>query len=146
MRSKSLILTLFLALATAAGAFGQNRTITGTIRDANQEPVVGAGVLIEGTNQGTISAMDGSFSLKAPSGPVVLDVTSLGYISQKVSVGANQTVVNVVLQEDALNLEGTVVVGYGVQKKVNLTGAISSVTSRFSIFSYPNIRIGICHF
>ena len=129
MRSKSLILTLFLALATAAGAFGQNRTITGTIRDANQEPVVGAGVLIEGTNQGTISAMDGSFSLKAPSGPVVLDVTSLGYISQKVSVGANQTVVNVVLQEDALNLEGTVVVGYGVQKKVNLTGAISSVTS-----------------
>ena len=47
MRSKSLILTLFLALATAAGAFGQNRTITGTIRDANQEPVVGAGVLLK---------------------------------------------------------------------------------------------------
>ena len=129
MRLKTLFLTLFLSLLAAQGLWGQGRTVTGTVRDTRQEPVVGAGILIQGTSQGTISVTDGSFSLNVPSGTVVLDVTSLGYVSQRVTLRPDQTVVNITLEEDAMKLEGTVVVGYGVQKKVNLTGAIATVSS-----------------
>lgn len=129
MRFKTVTLTITFVLLATAGLFGQERTITGTVRDANRDPIVGAGILIEGTTKGTISSMDGTFSLSVPEGQVRLAVSSLGYIPQKITVDATQRIVNVILLEDALDLEGTVVVGYGVQKKVNLTGAIASVSS-----------------
>ncbi|MBQ2526381.1 MAG: carboxypeptidase-like regulatory domain-containing protein, partial [Bacteroidales bacterium] len=95
-------MTLFLSLAGTVGAFAQQRTVTGTVRDTKQEPVVGAGVLIEGTTRGTVTGVDGSFSLAVPAGTVILDVSSLGYSPQKVTVSPGQAVVSVILEEDAM--------------------------------------------
>lgn len=103
------------------------RTVIGTIRDMNGEPLTGVGVVIEGTTQGTITNPDGSYSINVPAGSVTLDITSMGYVSQKVRVNPHQGVLNITLAEEALSLNETVVVGYATQKKANLTGAVSTV-------------------
>ena len=126
---RSLILTLFLSMVASFGLLAQNRTVTGVVQDANGAPLMGAGIVVAGTTNGTVSNLDGTFSLSVPSGAVVLEVSSLGYVSQTVNVPAGQNRVSVVLQDDALSLNETVVVGYGTQKKVNLTGAVEQVTS-----------------
>jgi TonB-linked SusC/RagA family outer membrane protein len=125
---KSLAVSMLL-LAMSVTAFAQNRTVTGVVLDTNNEPLIGVAVIVDGTTNGAMTDVDGTFSLTVPSGDVVLDVTSLGYVSQKVTVPANQAKVTVLLVEDNLLIEETVVVGYGTQKKVNLTGAISTVDS-----------------
>ena len=99
------------------------------VRDSNGEPLMGVGVVVDGTTRGTVTDLNGAFSLSVPSGAVVLDISSLGYVSKKVSVPSAQSQVNVVLEDDSLSLNETVVVGYGTQKKVNLTGAVEQVTS-----------------
>ena len=124
----SLILTLFLSVVTSFGLFAQNRTVTGVVRDAKGEPLMGAGVMLDGTTQGTVTDLNGAFSLSVPSGTVVLDVSSLGYASKKVSVPSTQSQVVVILEDDALSLNETVVVGYGTQKKINMTGAVEAVS------------------
>ena len=129
LNKHSLILTLILSVVTSFGLFAQNRTVTGVVRDSNGQPLMGAGVVVEGTTRGTVTDLNGAFSLSVPSGAVVLDISSLGYVSKKVSVPSAQSQVNVVLEDDSLSLNETVVVGYGTQKKVNLTGAVEQVTS-----------------
>ncbi|MBR3440827.1 MAG: SusC/RagA family TonB-linked outer membrane protein, partial [Bacteroidales bacterium] len=126
---RSLILTLFLSMVTAFGLLAQNRTVTGVVKDANGEPLMGVGVVLSSTTTGTVTDLNGAFSLSVPSGNVTLDVTSLGYVSKKVQVPSTQSTVNVVLEDDSISLTETVVVGYGTQKKVNLTGAVEQVTS-----------------
>lgn len=86
--------------------------------------------MISGTNTGTTTDVDGNFSMPVPSGDVVLEVSSLGYTTRKVNVPASKSSVNVVLEEDNMTLNETVVVGYGTQKKVNLTGAIAVVDDK----------------
>ena len=130
LNKHSLILTLFLSVVTSFGLFAQNRTVTGVVRDSNGEPLMGVGVVVDGTTRGTVTDLNGAFSLSVPSGAVVLDISSLGYVSKKVNVPSTQSQVNVVLEDDSLSLNETVVVGYGTQKKVNLTGAVEQVTSR----------------
>ncbi|MBO6172813.1 MAG: TonB-dependent receptor [Bacteroidales bacterium] len=125
----SLILTLFLSMVTSFGLFAQNRTVTGVVRDSNGAPLMGAGVVVSGTTNGTVTSLEGTFSLRVPSGAVVLEVSSLGYVTKRVNVSATQDNLAVVLEDDALSLNETVVVGYGTQKKVNLTGAVEQVTS-----------------
>jgi len=99
------------------------RIITGTIIENNGEPIIGANVVEKGTTNGIITDVDGKFSLSV--GPnAILHITYIGYISQDISIGSQQNV-NVTLLEDTQNLEEVVVVGYGIQKKVNLTGAIT---------------------
>lgn len=127
---KFLAVTLLVALATCIGAFAQNRTVSGKVLDNQQQPLIGAAVLISGTSTGTTTDVNGSFSMSVPSGDVVLEVSSLGYITRKVSVPAAKSSVNVTLDEDNMTLNETVVVGYGTQKKVNLTGAISVVDDK----------------
>ena len=122
-------MTLFLSVVTSFGLFAQNRTVTGVVRDSNGEPLMGVGVVVDGTTRGTVTDLNGAFSLSVPSGAVVLDISSLGYVSKKVNVPSTQSQVNVVLEDDSLSLNETVVVGYGTQKKVNLTGAVEQVTS-----------------
>jgi TonB-linked SusC/RagA family outer membrane protein len=87
-------------------------------------------VLVEGTTTGTISGEDGGFSFSVPAGDIVLDVSNLGYIPQKVTVPAATGNVTVYLQENAIQLDAAVVVGYGTQKRVNLTGAVAVVDSK----------------
>ena len=107
-------------------AFAQNR-VTGKVTDASGEPIPGVSVLVKGTTNGTITDLDGNYSLSVPTGSS-LAVSCIGFVTQDVLVG-DRSIINVTLEEDALHLEETVVIGYGVQKKVNLTGSVSSVSS-----------------
>ena len=125
--------TIAISMALILGglvSWAQNRTVTGQVVGTSGEPVIGAGVVVNGTTHGTATSVDGTFSLSIPAGNVVLEISSLGFVSKQVYVSDRQGTVNVVLKEDDLTLEETVVVGYGTQKKVNLTGAVTAVQSK----------------
>lgn len=126
-------MVLSLLLIVWGGIFSlaaQNRTVSGKVLDAKQQPLVGVAVLVEGTTKGVTTAENGSFTVEVAQGEVVLNVSCLGYISQKVTVPASQENITVYLQEDAIMLDEAVVIGYGTQKRVNLTGAIATVGSK----------------
>lgn len=108
--------------------YAQSNTITvkGKVM-ADGEPVIGATVLVKGVSTGTATDMDGNFTLNVTS-KVVLVVSSIGYETQEVPVNGRK-LINVVLKSDVVALKDVVVVGYGVQKKVNLTGAVSSLST-----------------
>ncbi len=119
---------LAASLLGAGSAFAQNRTISGTVVDTSGEPVIGAAVTVVGnTRIGAATDLNGAFSLSVPAGANI-SVESIGYKSQTFAIG-NQSVFNIVLEDDTEMLEETVVIGYGVQKKSDLTGAVASVRS-----------------
>ncbi|MCR5327012.1 MAG: TonB-dependent receptor [Bacteroidales bacterium] len=124
------ILAAAALMLLSLGLNAQNRTVQGKVVDADAQPVPGVGVILEGTTNGTITGNDGTYSLRIPNGDAVLVFSSLGYVTKTVNVPASQGTVNVTLEDDSMTLEETVVVGYGVQKKVNLTGAITQVESK----------------
>ncbi len=101
------------------------RKVTGVILDSTGVPVIGANVIVKGTTNGTVTDLDGKFSLEVTPNDV-LEISYIGYTTQEVKVGGQQSI-NVTLNEDSEQLDELVVVGYGVQKKRDLTGAISSV-------------------
>ena len=115
----------------AAGLLGtvataQNRAISGTVVDESGAPVVGAAVVVVGnTSIGAVTDVNGAFRLNVPAGAAI-NVSCIGYADQTLST-ANQSVFNIVLKEDTEFLDETVVIGYGVQKKSDLTGAVASV-------------------
>ena len=122
------ILMIFLTLCGGYQASAQNRTISGKIVDTGGLPVIGAAVMVVGNTQiGTATDLDGLFSLSVPAGASI-SIESIGYKGQTIAVG-NQTTFNIVLEEDAEMLEETVVIGYGVQKKSDLSGSVASVKS-----------------
>ncbi|MBR4585362.1 MAG: TonB-dependent receptor plug domain-containing protein, partial [Bacteroidales bacterium] len=101
---------------------------SGTVTDTNGEPVIGVGIFEKGTTNGTASDANGAWTLNiAPGATLVFQ--SIGYYTQEIPVTASRTVYNVVLVEDTTMLEDVVVVGFGTQKKVNLTGSVSVATS-----------------
>lgn len=122
----SILLSIFFVLGFFS-AFAQNRTLTGKVVDTKSQPLPGVAIIQGGTNNGTTSNEDGTFSISVPAKDLVLDVSSLGYISKRINVSSTQNQVNITLEEDLLTLQETVVVGYGTQKKVNLTGSVSQV-------------------
>ena len=101
-------------------------TVKGQVMDEKGEAIIGANVIVEGTAQGMITDMNGNFSFQCPVG-AILKVSYIGYLSQTIKVSGNAGTLKVILKEDAETLDEVVVVGYGSQKKINLTGAISSV-------------------
>lgn len=104
------------------------KTISGTVVDTNNEPVIGANIVVKGMAHGTITDIDGKFSLEnVPDNSVVI-VSYIGYIEQQLNT-AGKNLLAVVLKEDSKALDEVVVVGYGVQKKVNLTGAVTQITA-----------------
>ena len=117
--TKRIIAIIFLTLAFSVAAFAQ-RTISGRVTDSTGEGVPGAGVMVQGTSRGAVTDLDGKWSLNVKGGEVTLEISCLGYTSTTVTVAADRTKVDVVLQDDTQMLEETVVVGYGTQKKVNL--------------------------
>ncbi len=124
IRLKAGLAAAILCLLTSTALMAQTNVITGTVSDETG-PVIGAAVLIKGTTAGTVSGVDGSWSISAsPSDTLVFDC--LGYKNVEVPV-ANRTVINTILEPDSEMVEETVVVAYGVQKKSLVTGAISSV-------------------
>ena len=104
----------------------QQKEISGTVVDGSGEPVIGANVVVKGTTNGTITDLDGKFTLKVPAECVVV-VSYIGYNSQEIRVTSSTTRLSVSLKEDSKTLDEVVVVGYGVQKKVNLSGSVSSI-------------------
>lgn len=123
-----------LVLLIVQHAYGQNRVITGTVTDDKQEPLIGVNVTLKGSAAtGTITDIDGKYTLTIPSDKSVLVFSYMGYMPQEVNAG-NQPTVNVVLLEDSKTLEEVVVVGYGTMKRSDLTGAVSSLSSdRFKV-------------
>lgn len=104
-----------------------SKKITGTVLDATGMPVIGANVMIKGTTNGTITDMDGKFSLDVEKGAVLV-VSYIGFTSQEIKVG-NQTKLSIELKEDSQALDELVVVGYGTMKKADLTGSVATVDS-----------------
>ncbi|WP_337942649.1 TonB-dependent receptor [Parabacteroides sp.] len=112
--------------AGSTSVMQQTKQITGRVLDANNEPVIGANVVVEGTTIGTVTDVDGNFTLDVPAG-ATLKISYIGYIEQSIPVG-NKSVVSIILKEDSQALDEVVVVGFGTQKKLNLTGAVTAVT------------------
>lgn len=104
------------------------KVVSGTVVDASGLPVIGAGVLIEGTSTGAVTDENGKYSIEVPSGDSILEFSCMGYQTLKVSFDGRR-VMDVTLREDTQFLDEVVVVGYGTQKKVNLTGSVSMVGS-----------------
>mgnify|MGYP000711267508 CR=1 FL=1 len=113
--------------AKTASAVVQKKTIKGKVIDAQGEAIIGANVRIKGTSIGTITDIDGNFTLEVTPNSVI-EISYIGYVSQEVNVKGN-TPITVKLIEDTKNLDEVVVVGYGTQKKVNLTGSVASINS-----------------
>lgn len=102
------------------------RTVTGVVKDSAGEPIIGANVKVKGTSKGTITDLDGNFSLNGIAPDAVLVVSYIGYKETEVRVG-DRTSLSVQLVEDSKVIDEVVVVGYATQKKVNLTGSVSAV-------------------
>ena len=103
-------------------------TVTGTVTDENGEPLPGLSIMIKGTTDGTVTNLEGEYSIEVEGPSTVLVFSFIGYISQEVIVG-EQTVINISIEQDILGLEEVVVIGYGTVKKSDLTGSVSSLNS-----------------
>ena len=119
---------IILSTEIVQGIQQEQNKVTGIVKDANGEPVIGANVTVKGQSIGTITDIDGRFVLDAPK-DAVLQITYIGYVSQEVKVSGKKEL-NVVLKEDTETLDEVVVVGFGTQKKVNLTGAVGLATAK----------------
>ena len=129
--NKNIIITV-----KEAGVHQQGKIVTGVVRDVNGEPVVGANVSVKGTTNGTITDMDGKFTLEGVSADSKLSVSYIGYMAQEIVVG-NKGAFEIVLKDDTQALEEVVVVGYAAQKKVNLTGSVASLNFTDEKLSRP---------
>ena len=119
---------LVCLLLAAAVAHAQPRTVSGTVADKQTgEPMPGVSVVLKGSTLGTTTDSKGAFQLKLPAQQGTLLFSFLGYKPLEVPTGGNKDVFDVRLDKETLDIEQVVVVGYGVQKKVNLTGAISTM-------------------
>lgn len=117
-----LVLTPFYLLA-------QNSTVKGTVKDIDGEPIIGASVKVKNEKNATITDLDGNYSLAIADKNAILVFTYVGYDSQEVKVG-NQTTIDIILSENAQMLEETVVIGYGTQRRLNVTGSVGTVTTK----------------
>lgn len=118
-------IVIFKADGTSKSAQQTTKRITGVIKDNHGEPIIGCNIMEKGTSNGTITSVDGDFSLNVAE-KAVLQVSYIGYLTQEIPVQNKQNV-TVTLQEDAQMLDEVVVVGYGLAKKSDLTGSISQV-------------------
>ena len=130
------LLTLLLWVGVSATAFGQ--TAKGVVVDAQGQPIPGASVIVKGTSTGTMTNAQGAFSLAVRQG-ATLEISCIGYVTANVAAGDN---LKIVLEDDAEMLAETVVVGYGAQKKVNLTGSVAVVDAEKVLDSRPIPDVG----
>lgn len=126
---RGFVLLVCLLLLGFSGARAQERyEVTGVITNRDAQPVVGASIVEKGTNRGTVSSTDGSYTFRVSSPDAVLIYSFFGCKTQEVAV-ANRTKIDIVLQDEAIALEEVVAIGYGTMKKSDLTGAVASVKS-----------------
>jgi TonB-linked SusC/RagA family outer membrane protein len=137
-----LLMALILVMGTAISGFGQVQdgiTITGRVTDAIGDPIPGATVVIKGTTTGTVTDIEGNYSLSVSGGAEALVISFVGMGSEEVPIG-NQNTINVSLSEDTADLDEVVVIGYGTQRKATLTGAVTSVATE-EVRSSPAINL-----
>lgn len=116
----------------------QAKTVTGTVTDVSGEPIIGANIRIKGTTTGTIADIDGNFSIEAEPQSVI-EVSYIGYLTQETVIN-NQKSIRFLLKEDTKTLDEVVVIGYGVQKKADLTGSVANInTEKLNTQSNANI-------
>lgn len=116
----------------------QAKTVTGTVTDVSGEPIIGANIRIKGTTTGTITDIDGNFSIEAEPQSVI-EVSYIGYLTQETIIN-NQKSIRFLLKEDTKTLDEVVVIGYGVQKKADLTGSVANInTEKLNTQSNANI-------
>lgn len=133
---RTLLMLVLILIGTSV--FAQTKQVTGVVKDATGETVIGASVVEKGTTNGVITDFDGVFKLTV-SENAVLQISYIGYQTQEVKV-AGKTTLDITLREDTEMLEEVVVVGYGAQKKESVIGAISQVTSK-DLLSTPSANI-----
>lgn len=116
-----------MALVMSCQLFAQSK-LTGTILDGsmNNEPLIGASVIVEGTGTGGVTDMDGNFTITLPKGKTRIKVSSVGMKTQVINV-AGKSQITITMQEDSKVMDEVVVVGYGTMKKSDLSGALSSL-------------------
>ncbi len=124
IRERQIILTNLSSDAVAQ----QTKRVSGKITDSSNQPIPGVTVIVKGTTQGTVSDFDGNYTLDHVPADGVLSFSFVGMRTQEVVVGTQSTI-NVTMAEDAIGLEEVVAIGYGVQKKVNLTGSVATVSA-----------------
>lgn len=132
--------TVMVMLLASASAFAQNITVGGVVTDTNDEPVIGATVMVAGTQTGTSTDVDGAFSISAPAnGQLVVSV--IGYATETIDIDG-RTFIAVKVKEDAEFLDATIVVGYGTGQKIgNIVGSVTTVSSD-EIASRPSANVG----
>ena len=137
------LIALFSVLAI--GAYAQSKTVSGTVVDQTGEPIIGANVVVKGTTNGIITDLDGRFTLSNVPDKGTISISFIGYQDQEISV-AGKTNLQVTLQEDNAMLDEVVVVGYGVQKKSDVTGAMARVGEKeLKAMPVKNAQIGRAH-
>lgn len=136
---KEKIKIIFLLFFLGIGMTFAQTQIKGVVVDTSGDPIIGATIQIKGTGQGTVTDIDGQFTLSAPSNAVLV----ISYVGMKTQEVAAQTNIRVVLEDDTEQLQEVVVVGYGTQRKENLTGAVSSVDVRKTLEAKPYSDISV---
>lgn len=104
------------------------RAITGNITDPNGEALIGASILAEGSTSGTVTDIDGNYSLRVPEGTQTLVVSYTGFLTQRIELGASN-VIDIFMKEDVAQLDEIVVTGYGTKRQKDVTGSVSSVSN-----------------
>lgn len=128
IEGKHIVLTRTVAETSDAIQQQAGKTIHGVVKDKNGEPVIGANVVVKGTTNGTITNIDGQYTLSGVSDKDILTVSYIGYVSKEIPVKGEQNI-NILLAEDTQTLDEVVVVGYGTVKKRDLTGSVASINS-----------------
>lgn len=128
MTKKFYFLIILFLMAAVSVIYGQTINISGTITGIDGEPIPGASIVLKGTNTGVISSWEGKYSIAVPELKGLLVVSFIGYQTKEIAI--TERVLNVTLAEALQALDELVVVGYGTQKKLNLTGAVSSVSMK----------------
>lgn len=118
----------------------QTKTISGKVMDAFNDPLPGVTVVIKGTSKGTITDMDGNYTLVDVPGTAVLQFSFIGMKTQDITVGS-QNNINITLEEESIGLDEIVAIGYGVQRKADLTGSVANISSE-KLNTQSNINIG----
>lgn len=139
-KNKYLAMVLFaICLVVDIPLWAQQKAVQGVVQDAEGNSMPGVTIMVDGSNAGTITNVDGKYTINMPEKGKALTFSFVGYISQTIHVAGQQTV-NVVLKEDLMKLEEIVVIGYGQQKKSDLSGAIVNVgVDKLADVASPNL-------
>lgn len=127
MKKHRFSFSLLLLLFCSVFAFAQDRTITGVVQDTQNEPIIGANVMLKGTNIGAATDINGKFTMTIPASGTTLQVSYLGMKNAEVPIVGNN--ITIVMEEDVASLDEIVVVGYGTLRRRDLTGSVSSVSA-----------------